>query len=367
MPQRIPDGMSVEYFLKEHGDDPDFSQEPYIYCCRQEPQIPSSYYYRCGAAGLQLFADADRPYGSSDTSRRGLSGRMTQYIGHIRPNNFKIFAAIRIKKQIVALPQHRIGGDEQSGDIYNIDRGNMSAVRAAEMTFHHYLDSQKPNIKRFAPHPESELFQPGSGSVEQLLVQMRKVQGIEMFLFDTRTYRYDKDYKGGIAPPAVLQTRDTTQRRTQNRTAREPTVTVRMSKSGVEQLRSEKGPTFNRLMTLMREQFRISQGTEETITVKLSRAGVDELLDDEDDGPRIKRLIQIYDSVVAARRAQELLQAPARPVPAAAPAAAAPARPPPPPVRPPLPPPVPRVTRLQARNAVAPRRSGRIAAQPVRI
>ena len=88
-----PKGMDAEYFLKTFGDDAAFN-EPWIYILRQDPQIPDPPYYRCGAAGTQLFPDADRPYQASETSRKGLAGRVTQYIGHIRPNKVLLFAAL---------------------------------------------------------------------------------------------------------------------------------------------------------------------------------------------------------------------------------------------------------------------------------
>ena len=248
--------MDVEYFLSNYGDEP-WANEPFIYCCRQEPQIPSKFYYRCGAAGLQLFPDADRPYQASDNSRRGLSGRMQQYIGHIRPNRFLILAAIRIKRQVVALPQHRVG-EGADGSDYNITRGNMSAVRAAEMIMHHYLDAD-PAVKRYAPHPESELFQPNQG-VEQLLSNMRKVQGLEMLLFDARSWRIDEEYKNGQPPPANLITRDTTARKTPARAATDQSLIIKMSKTGIAQLRSGSPQAYARLMKLMREAFREDQG-----------------------------------------------------------------------------------------------------------
>jgi len=254
MSTRTPEGMDVEHFLSTYGDEA-WANEPFIYCCRQEPQIPAKFYYRCGAAGLQLFPDADRPYQSSDSSRRGLSGRMQQYIGHIRPNNFKIFAALRIKRQVVALPQHRVGGED--GELYNITKGNMSAVRAAEMTMHHYLD-EDTNVNRYAPHPESELFQPSIG-VDQLLINMRKVQGLQMLLFDAKSWRDDPKYTGGQNPPSNLTTRDTTARKTPSR-ATEQSLVIKMSKSGIEQLRAGNINAYSRLMNLMREAYKEDQG-----------------------------------------------------------------------------------------------------------
>ena len=85
-------------------------------------------------------------------------GRILQYIGDIRPNKVIIFAAIRIKKAVVALPGQRLGGDDESG-LYNITRGNQSAVLAAERVMHTFLDDD-PEINRFPEHPDSELFRP---------------------------------------------------------------------------------------------------------------------------------------------------------------------------------------------------------------
>ena len=104
--------------------------------------------------------------------------------------------------------------------MYNITRGNMSAVRAAEMTMHHHLDAD-PNVRRYAPHPESELFQP-TRDVEQLLENMRKVQGLQMLLFNARSWRDDARYDGGEAPPSNLATRDTTARKTPARSSTDP-------------------------------------------------------------------------------------------------------------------------------------------------
>ena len=391
-----PEGMDVEFFLKNFGDDPHFSQEPYIYCCRQEPQENDQYYWRCGAAGLQLFPDADRPYLASANSRRGLSGRMTQYIGHIRPNRFVMFAALRIKKQSVALPHQRLGGDPNNP--YNIDQGNLSAVRVAEMIYHHHLDSNR-YVKRFPNHPESELFHPSRGGVDTLLKQMRKVQGLEMLLFDNDDYRVDEIYeeKGGQAAPTVLTTRDTTARKSADRVSREPRLIVRMSDAGIDELRSGNPNSYKRLLKLMRNAFKVDQADDPSVVIKLKKEAIEELKKDEpDDFKSLVNLIKTIEkleerqtvfntkpvslppteiirlptaAVDALRGAkgenerklaiahlrQIVFNLPIAPLPAIPPppppAAATPAAAPPPlPPPRPLSPPVPRVTRLQQRR-----------------
>ena len=203
-----PQGMDAEYFLKTFGDDAAFN-EPWIYILRQDPQIPDPPYYRCGAAGTQLFPDADRPYQASETSRKGLAGRVTQYIGHIRPNKVLLFAALRIKRAVVALEGQRIGGDATTG-LYNITRGNQSAVLAAEAVMHHLHDKDR-NINRFPEHPDSELFRPSSGVnqlIKNIIQETEKIRhaknlikGEPVFLITKSSARYSAklEYKSHIA------------------------------------------------------------------------------------------------------------------------------------------------------------------------
>lgn len=243
------DGRRV--FLKTFGDDAAFN-EPWIYILRQDPQIPDPPYYRCGAAGTQLFPDADRPYQASETSRKGLAGRVTQYIGHIRPNKVLLFAALRIKRAVVALEGQRIGGDATTG-LYNITRGNQSAVLAAEAVMHHLHDKDR-NINRFPEHPDSELFRPSSG-VEQLIRNMRRVRGLQMLLFDAEDWREDPKYAGGDATQAV-PSQEVQRRAVPSRADKDTTLIVRMTKSGIDQLRSGNPQRFAQLMNLLRDDMR---------------------------------------------------------------------------------------------------------------
>ena len=61
-------------------------------------------------------------------------GRMNQY------NVGKIFACLRVRKQLVALPTQRTAGD--AGEEYNVDRGNQTDVLAKEKILHHFLDQK---------------------------------------------------------------------------------------------------------------------------------------------------------------------------------------------------------------------------------
>ena len=57
----------------------EWAQEPHLYIVLQISQLLANPAYRCGAAGTALYQDSDQPYKSSDSSQKGLQGRMTQY------------------------------------------------------------------------------------------------------------------------------------------------------------------------------------------------------------------------------------------------------------------------------------------------
>ena len=72
-------------------------------------------------------------------------------------------------------------------------------------------------------------------------------------------YKIDTKYKGGIDPPNVV--RDVSQRKVPERDVKQDqTVVIRLSKSGIDQLRSGQPLAFARLMNLMREAFHGSTG-----------------------------------------------------------------------------------------------------------
>jgi len=84
--------------------------------------------FRCGAAGTQLFKNADLVYGAERSSSfTGLLGRMTMYKNYWLPLKGRLYAALRIRKQLIARPGQRVGIDS-FGAQYNIDRGNQTLV-----------------------------------------------------------------------------------------------------------------------------------------------------------------------------------------------------------------------------------------------
>ena len=98
--------------------------------------------------------------------------------------------------------------------------------------------------------------------VMQLVEAMRKVQGLQLLLFDEDEWRNDDEYKGGEKAPSGLSLVNTT-RRSSARANAEQSIIVKMSSAGM---------AFARLMNLMREAFRQSGG-DEVLTIKLSKKG----------------------------------------------------------------------------------------------
>ena len=237
----------------------DWAQEPHLYCVLQTPQTLAQPAYRCGAAGTQLFKDNDLPYRASEGSQKGLAGRMTQYNNYWLPNVGRIFACLRIRKQLVALPNQRTAGEP--GSEYNVDRGNQTEVLARESHYHHFLDQVG---LRWQKDKKNELFQPTRGPI-QIVEALRKVQGMQLLLFDEDDWREDTLYKGGDAKePTVV--RETTVRQVPTRVDKDQSLIVRMSKSGVAQLRSGSPQSYARLMSLMREAFKEDKGVSDDVT-----------------------------------------------------------------------------------------------------
>ena len=253
MARKPPEGMFLDKFLNNNYD---WAQEPHLYIILQIPQLLENPAYRCGAAGTALYKDADNPYKSSESSQKGLQGRVQSYHNYFLPNYAKLYAALRIRKQLVALPGQRTAGDE--GLQYNVDRGNQTEVLAREKHLHAFLDQKG---LRWRKETRKELFVPKQG-VMQLVEALRKVQGLQLLLFDEDDWREDTAYTGGSsATPKGLEVVETVRRGTQARVVADSSVIIRLSSAGIQQLRDGQPQAFDKLMNLMREAFKELQPT----------------------------------------------------------------------------------------------------------
>ena len=220
--------MDIETFLQLK---PTWAYEPCLYIVKQ--MFPGNNAYRCGAAGTQLFKAADPVYGSDRSgSFTGLLGRMTMYKNYWLPLKGTLYAALRIKKQLIARPGQRVGVDS-FGAQYNIDRGNQTLVLQREAEMHSEMDKRG---LRWQKDKKNELFAPRK-SVKELIDAMRTIRGEDMYLFDSETIREDTTYDGGRDRLELVMTQ---RRELPPRAAATeisaPTITLKLSKKAIEEL-----------------------------------------------------------------------------------------------------------------------------------
>ena len=220
--------MDIETFLQLK---PTWAYEPCLYIVKQ--MFPGNNAYRCGAAGTQLFKAADPVYGSDRSgSFTGLLGRMTMYKNYWLPLKGTLYAALRIKKQLIARPGQRVGVDS-FGAQYNIDRGNQTLVLQREAEMHSEMDKRG---LRWQKDKKNELFAPRK-SVKELIDAMRTIRGEDMYLFDSETIREDTTYDGGRDRLELVMTQ---KRELPPRAAATeisaPTITLKLSKKAIEEL-----------------------------------------------------------------------------------------------------------------------------------
>ena len=235
--------MDIEDFLKLK---PMWAMEPCVYIVKQmATENPNA--HRCGASGTHMFAGADRPYGSENATRTGLLARLQMYSGFWLPVKGKIFAALRVKRALVAeIDRHRTGEDS-AGNVYNIDRGGHTLVLAREREFHNELDRRG---YRWQTDKRNELFVPRR-NVQELIAALRTVKGETMYLmFADGSVLEDESYRGGSRRETVT-VQPTAPRQVQDREVRVPSLTIRLSKDSVDQLRSSNPQTFARLLNIM--------------------------------------------------------------------------------------------------------------------
>ena len=177
--------------------------------------------------------NADLVYGAERSSSfTGLLGRMTMYKNYWLPLKGRLYAALRIRKQLIARPGQRVGIDS-FGAQYNIDRGNQTLVLQREAEMHAEMDKQG---LRWQQDKRNELFAPRK-TVQELIDAMRTIRGEDMYLFDSETVREDTSYDGGRERAELVMTK---RRELPPRAAATevsaPTITLKLSRKAIEEL-----------------------------------------------------------------------------------------------------------------------------------
>ena len=252
---------------------PSWANEPALYIVRQEAtENPNA--HRCGASGTHLFTGSDMPYGADRASTTGLLSRMNMYVNYWLPVKGKIFAALRVKRALVAeVGKDRIGEDVQ-GSNYNIDRGNNTLVLTREKEFHQELDRRG---YRWQKDKRNELFVPKKNT-QELIAAMRTIRGENMYLMFPDTILEDSNYRGG-ARAEIIKIRETASRNVPDRMARIPSITIRLSKDSLDQLRSGNPSMFSRLVSLLKAyDTEVKNKTPESeIDVEMSRSDIEKV------------------------------------------------------------------------------------------
>ena len=154
------------------------------------------------------------------------------YRNYWLPLKARLYAALRIRKQLIARPGQRVGVDS-FGAQYNIDRGNQTLVLQREAEMHAEMDNRG---LRWQNDKKNELFVPRKG-VHELIDAMRTIRGEDMYLFDSETIREDTTYKGGRERVGLVLTK---KRELPPRAAATevsaPTITLKLSKKAIEEL-----------------------------------------------------------------------------------------------------------------------------------
>ena len=242
MPQ-APKGMTLDTLLSLK---PEWAYSPCLYIIKQ--MFPGNNAYRMGASGTQLFKGTDLVYGSDRAGQlKGLLSRCSMYNGFWQPLEGRVFAALRIRQQLVVAPGQRVG--ESDGEAFNITRGNQTLVLQREKEMHTLLDERG---YRWKSDKRNELFVPNRG-VEDLIAAMRQIRGEEMYLLDEDSIYEDNLYRGGrVRGAPVVQ--EVGPRLLPQRQVRDyaPNITLKLKKEAIEQLRGNDPVKYATLVDIVK-------------------------------------------------------------------------------------------------------------------
>jgi hypothetical protein len=260
------------------------------------------------------------------------------YLGFYTPLSPRIFAALRIKKQLVARNHQRVGTDFV-GNTFNIDRGNQTRVLAMEALMHDRMDKRG---LRWRSDKKNELFVPRR-NVDELIAVMRTIPGEEMYLFTEDKFVQDDAYRGGRsrgdndiqAMTSVRQQPDRINKDTQ------PTITLKLSRKAIEELQNSEPERYKELVSIISTVSNLQKeptiretnptSPPPTEIVRLPKRAVDALRGQRGESERKRAMIKLAEIVdISQSHAPPMIQNP----------------PPAPPVPPAT---IPRVTRAQAR------------------
>jgi hypothetical protein len=308
--------MEIGTFIDRKNDFP-WAMEPCLYIVRQMAGIPYGHgmftenkVHRCGASGTHMLKGGDMPYGSENAQLTGLLGRMSMYKNYWLPYQGEIFAALRIKKQLVAEQGKDRVETDAYGTQYNVDRGNLALVRVREKEFHEELTRRD---KRWNSALKNELFK---GPTKDLIAALRTVRGEEMFLFEKDTVVSDTQYRGGTRTRSQIAVTETGTRSNPGRSTefyRAPSITIRLNKASMDQLRASNKIHFDMLLDIIEsydEFCRDDDPPQQKQVVTASASDIERMRTDPQAAAAVATAVAA--TAVAKRRRSPRLQQPLR-------------------------------------------------------
>ena len=260
---------------------PEWASHPCLYILKMPQESPLL--FRVGASGTKLYKDADPVYGMENPQNTGLHSRMRLYHGFYEGLQVeaKIHAALTIPRQLIAGFSDRVEEDSQ-GNLYNVTRPNRVLVLQREAELHEELDRRG---FRWDRDRNKELFTPNN--VNELISAMRTIEGMEMYVFNSRRAILDEKYKGGRN--RLVTYLETAQRKNPTRPGRDdaPVITIKLSKEALQQLKSKNIVKYDALIELVLEAVKSDKQVE---TKKRSKKQID--LIRNGDADEIVNLIQ---------------------------------------------------------------------------
>lgn len=232
------------------ADQHSWTSEPCLYIIKHP--ITTETVFRCGASGTKLHQSLDPVYSSSQQQTVGFQSRVRLYDGFWYPAEGRIVACLQIPRQLVAnLDTDRIAQDS-AGNQFNVNRGSRTLVLEREAQFHAVLDSM--GLRR-PGEVGKELF---VGPESKLITAMRRIIGVRMYLFNesgiVEDSRYDPKFAGRQTRNMPAANIISTQPRQQpDRPTKVQTITFKLSKESIEQLRNATPAAWEKIINILLE------------------------------------------------------------------------------------------------------------------
>lgn len=224
--------MDIHQFVNKNYK---WANEPCLYIVKCEHATA----YRCGAAGTRVHRDADPNWNERQPS--SLKTRMRMYTGYWLPLKGKIYAALRVRKQLVLKKGDRTGIGPD-GKPYAIDTAFHTLVLEKEKEFHRKLDGEK--LRWDESKRKNELFK---GPVQKLIDVLKTIDGLEFYTMTSTDAIQDKRFVSSVDDDVV----ETSTRALPSRSG---TTRVSLSRADIDRLRANDEETKKKVVDMAKQK-----------------------------------------------------------------------------------------------------------------